>query len=454
MLLQEAKTVGIILPKKVYAEERQESEEDDFEGAYRECFKTGLFKQVGKYDLSGAYLYAISDLCLDESNICPEEKENTIPVRITDRVSNEIKKTLYIKQNKNAILPRLANKLIADKIKYKEMKESTIPNTEEAKDAQSKYDAIKAVFLSAWGCIGGKGFRLHNADVASMITSIPRDLIHYVIDALKSKNFEVLYCDTDSVFILDGGKDISNYLNELIQKWSQERFKKSSSIRFGYEGHFSKLFLIALCHYSGLIPKENGLKIEERGIESKKKDATPFMAETQRTAINMVFDEKTENDLIDYKNKRIKEIESASLFDIALPNKIAANKEYKNEPIHARALRYAKEEGKLQNIKPGDLFYWIYVNSFGTEEKLSLRKVKVTKKELKDGINSEWTKNSKGDYFKMANKSTSKEKDVMAFTEDEPLESKYRVNMEKMIERNITKKLDAIICALQGETNE
>jgi len=454
MLLQEAKTVGIILPKKVYAEERQETEEDDFEGAYRECFKTGLLKDISAYDLSGAYLNVIADLCLDASNIGKEFDNNILPIRITDRVSNEIKKTLYIKQNSNAILPRLVKKLIQDKIKYKKEKDEQIPNTKEAKEADSKYNAEKSLVLSSWGCIGNKGFRLHNADIAGAITATVRDLIHYVKDELKKQGKEIVYIDTDSCLIADNGKDNSIFMNSLIQKWSQERFKKPSSIVFEHQGNFKKLFLIAMCHYSGQLETKNGIKLEEKGLELKKKDATPFMAETQRTAINMVFDEKTENDIIDYKNKRIKEIESASLFDIALPNKIAANKEYKNEPIHARALRYAKEEGKLQNIKPGDLFYWIYVNSFGTEEKLSLRKIKVTKKELKGGINSEWTKNSKGDYFKMANKSTSKEKDVMAFTEDEPLDSKYKVNMEKMIERNITKKLDAIICALQGETNE
>lgn len=851
LLLQEAKNVGVVLPKKVYEEERQDSEDDEFEGAYRECFKVGLLKNLSVYDLSGAYLNMIKDLCLDGSNISQKEG---LKINVTDRKTNKIKQTYKIIQNNKAILPILVDKLINDKIKYKKEKDNKIPNTEEAKIAESKYNAMKSVYLSCfddttsvltlkgiksiknlavgdkvysvnpvtlkieideiiqvqkyyydgpfyeyktdlaklrmtpdhkflvqnygkfavnyksveecynsinrhqnsipkiypqeartnnritllaevqdlngciyivpkkefiykyrniipkgfkridnsikinkkllhgfryisannitekellklqdkgwqlfgsgtkhkkwspvifdsqqfaaflgwfisegtiyntkisicqnklvhnsyyneilalltelnighvykskkelsitseilvkylqkgagkgvynkkipkwilnsnieikkaffeslykgdgnknacrystvsyqlvqdllqllvsmgnnsvryykeykkdsygkeiyriiwhnaikgvakeyltktlfngmvyccttknnhnlfagsdgfftligqcWGVIGNRGFRLFDPRIAGLITSNVRDLIHYVKNELLKIKKEIIYIDTDSCIVADDGQDNSKFMNELIQKWSQDRFNKPSSIQFEYQGTFEKLFLIALCHYSGLLKTNKGLKVEEKGIEAKKKDSTIFMSKTQREAINMVLNGCTEQDLLAYKAKQIEDIKTVPFIEISLPNKIAPNKEYKNEPIHARAFRYAQENGNLLNIRPGDLFYWIYTEPFGIESKVSPRKVKVTKKELKEGTKPEWTKNSKGEYFKIVNKETKKDKNVIAFTEEEPLDlNRYKIDMPKMIERNITKKLDKIIEAFKG----
>jgi DNA polymerase elongation subunit (family B) len=444
LLLQEAHNKGVILPKKPeYTEEEKnnESDENSFEGAYREAFKTGLLKNISVYDLGGAYLYMILDLCLDSSNISDIEG---LPINVTDRVTNEIKNTYRIKQNQNALLPCLIKKLIQDKIKYKELKDATKPGTDEAEDAESKYNAMKSVYLSAWGCIGNRGFRLFDPRIAGLITSNVRDLIHYVKMELYKLGQEIVYIDTDSCMIADNGKDNSILLNSLIQKWAKDRFNKESSIKFEYQGTFEKLLVIALCHYSGLLRTDKGIKVEEKGIEGKKKDATVFMAETQRKFIDMILNEKSKEEIIAYKEIRIKEMKEASLFDIALPAKIAPNKEYTNEPIFVRALRYSE----LQ-LRAGDLFYWIYCEPFGAETQKADRKKKITKKELKEGINPIWTKNKKGDYIKVVEVEIKKPKDIIAFTEDSPLDlNKYKINWQKMAERNITMKLDTIFGAM------
>ena len=436
LLLQEAKKLNVILPKKPeYREEGEEiPEEDKFEGAFRKAFKIGRFVQIGSYDLSGAYLYSGIDLCLDSTNIMVNP-EGTIPVRITDRETNEIKEILNIRQNSNALLPSLFRKLINEKVRYKELKKNTNPELPEYKDIEGKYEAIKAIFLSAYGCIGNRGFRLFNPKVAGMITSAIRDLILYVNTELKKLNFEVIYSDTDSCMIQDGGVDISNLLNELIQKWSMERFGKKSSIIFDYIGNYESIFIIERCHYKGWLRQKSGLKEETKGLESKRKDSTTFMANYQGTLVDKVLAGESREVCLDYTIQKLIEIEKAPLENIAMPCKIAPNKEYKNEPIFARALRYTKEIVKDFDPRPGENFYWIYVEPFGIEEKPGKKTVKGI---IKDTI-------------------TKKSKDVMAFDLDHKNHIELlniSIDWQKMKERNILNKAETVFNAMKWDITE
>ena len=193
MLLQEAKQKGIILPTRKYAAEY--TDDVTFEGAFRRCDieddkgnvlekNTGLHKDIFKLDLSGAYPSAIVNFCLDVQNI--KENEGT-----------NVNGTKFV-QNQNALLPTMARKLLHKKDELKKQLKLLDPESKEAKDLQSKYDAIKSVVNSLFGICGLKIFRLFNIKVASSITFLIRDLLHYVEDKLKEQGMKVIYIDTDS----------------------------------------------------------------------------------------------------------------------------------------------------------------------------------------------------------------------------------------------------------------
>jgi DNA polymerase elongation subunit (family B) len=430
LILQESKKQNIILPKKASYETMEEADDEKFEGAFREAFETGLFNNIGKYDLSGAYLYTIVDLCLDSTNIVASPTTGTVKIEVKDRVTKEVVNTYNVKQNNVALLPALANKLIYEKVKYKDLKKQTDPNSEAYKEIESKYEAIKTIFLSAWGVIGNRGFRLYDNRIASMITGTVRDLVHYVNDELKKEGYKVIYIDTDSVFCDDKGENIAEYLNSIIQKWAKERFNKGSSINFEYEGHFNNLFILAKCHYVGNLKTSKGIKKETKGIEAKRKDSTIFMADFQTKLIDMVLEGRNEVDCRLFIDTKMKEIESRPLKDISFPCRVAVDKVYKNEPIFMRALKYTKEIIPFDK-RPGDLFHWIYVESFGKEERQAMRKVKNEQKEV----------------------IVKKDKDVIAFDLDNT-EHVKNVNWLKMKERNILSKATNIFEAMHWTLKE
>jgi DNA polymerase I len=417
ILLREAKQKGIILPSKHYGE-GTEVEEIGFEGAYRRC-DTGLYKGLWKLDLSSAYPMAIINFCLDISNI----KNEGITI-------NKVK--FY--QNENALLPTIARKLISKKDILKSQLKSANPELEETKDLQIKYDAIKAVVNSLFGVCGLKIFRLFDYRVAASITFLIRDLLHYVEDELKKRSVKVIYIDTDSVFIesLDNPKDLCN---ELIKQWAKEKYGKNNiDIEFDLEGQFEKLFVIALCHYKGYLSTPKGVKEEIKGIEARRKDSSTFIREFQNILIEKIMNEEPQEEIVIWINSEKERIKTLPLIDVGFPCRITKTEGYKSIPIFLRALKYTQELVPSFQKNTGDSFYWIPVKPFGT----SIRKSSRNKTDKETGEKS----------IQSSEKEVNK--DVLCYDEDTYAHVKD-VNWEKVIDKSITMKCEAIFLALRWD---
>lgn len=472
LLLTAAKAKKTILPNKP----KKEDNPEDFEGAFREAFKKGRFFNYGCYDLSGAYLNTILEFSLDPSNVYNEKVDNSIPINVTDRVTNKIITTYYVKQNLNLLLPTVANTLLIEKNKFKELKNNTHPNLPEYKDIEEKYKAWKGLSLSCWGVIGNKYFRYYNAPTASMITSIVRDLLHYVMDELKILGYEIIYLDTDGLILDDKGENKVDLLNELIQKWSQDRYKRNTKISFDYEGNYEKLFIVALTRYKGYLRRPDGT-LEEKiiGIEAKRKNSTVFIKYFQTELLEKIMNNEPKENIVTWVKNEINNLSNKPLHEIAFPAKLA-DKVYKNTPIFKRALDNTADFNK----ETGNLFYWIYVKPQGYDtdvvekeliqtydkngkekgfknitdtrrqkacflNKIDTPEIELDKKQLKE----------KGLYKKSIIEVQGKTRDVLAFDEDIFNHiDKTQINWNKMIKLNIINKIEVIFEALNWDMVE
>lgn len=367
LLLSEAKNKSIILPMKPKSKEKKKKE---FEGAYRKAFETGRFFNVGKYDLSGAYMYAIIDLCLDTANITNDISKNVIPVNITDRKSREIIATYNIEQNPYALLPSVVKKLVDEKNKLKTLKKNTNPESSEYKSIEEKYEALKGIVLSAWGVMGNRYFRLYNKIIAGLITSTVRDLIHYIKDKIELKGYKIIYLDTDGV-IIEGKEDLTDLLNDLVNQWSMERFNKKLNIEFEYEGNFEKLLIIASTHYIGYLRNLKGkMRKEIKGVEAKRSSSTIFEAKFQEELIDKLLNEEPEDQILNWIKDKVDNFKNQDILDISFPAKLSKKiEDYKVNSIHKRALQNTQKINPKFIKHKADLFYYAYVK--GKEEVLA-----------------------------------------------------------------------------------
>lgn len=466
-LLKEAKKSSVVLPMKPSGDE---IDDEEFEGAFREAFDTGAFYGTGKYDLSGAYCYAITNLCLDSMNITDKRIENSLCIDVRNRETLALEKQFYVNQNPNALLPKVVTKLVDEKNKLKKLKEETNPESAEYEDIEKRYNAFKTIVLSAWGVIGNKYFRLYDSRVASMITAVVRDLLHYVLSKLEESGYKVIYIDTDSVFIDDNGKNITEYLNQIIEQWSLKRFNKKVTIEFDYEGHFEKLLILAKCRYIGYLRSKKGIKKEIKGVEAKRKDSTKFMKRFQEDLIDKILNKESKDSIITWIWDKTKELKTQALENIAFPCSLSKKPdEYETYTKPLQALDNTPQFKK----EIGDKFFYIYVQpEFYTEEKNiieyyrdipgkrpgTIKKDKLTKKVLDELCHPQPNYVKTPDVLvsegivKRENRvqKVKKARDVMAFDEDHCNHVK-NIDWDQMVQRNIIMKLETLFKAMGWE---
>lgn len=354
LLLEESKKKNVILPMKI----RHEGEKS-FKGATREALETGSFRDIGKYDLSAAYPSMIIDFCLDPANICH------VPIGTPTKEGDLRINENVFRQNPDAILPTVVKKLLTIKNRLNKEKKAIDPKSKEFKDIKLKYDAIKGVVNSAFGVFGNKFFRLYDPRIASTITYLVRDLLIYVKDKLQEKGYKVLYYDTDGIFV-DSKENLTDLLNNLVQIWAKTKYNKSVFIEFGYEGYYTKLFIVALCHYSGDLQTEKGIEKEVKGLEIKRKDSSKFMAKFQEDLIEKCKSQESKEDIVNFVKSEMERIKTVTLEEIALPCKLARKPEdYVNTPIFVRALNTTQEVIKFKK-RVGELYYYIYTLPSGS----------------------------------------------------------------------------------------
>jgi len=462
LAFQEGQVQNKILPNKPKKQGKTE-----FQGAFRTVRKLGRFYNIDEYDLSGAYLYTIIDLCLDSANIMEIPTSDTIPINVTDRISKNIITTYHVKQDENSILPQMVKKLVEEKNKYKKLVKSTDPAVNEYKDILERYNAVKSISLSSWGGIGNEHFRMYDYRIASMITSCVRDLLHFVEDTLKEKGYDIIQIDTDAIFVKNDGEDLTDYLNCLIQEWSFERFGKKSRIIFDKEGTFEKMLITGNCHYHGWLRTNAGLEEITKGIEVKRKGTSKFTKKFQLELFNRIENgaEKEEIDKwIELQKEKIKE---APLVDIAWTFRYNKPQEsYKSIPIGLRAMLETTNFEKSL----GDDFYFMYIEpEYYYEEKEvidyykevpgkregTVKKEKLSKKKLEEMCYKSKDVSCSVDYLvetgeiKQKKRISKKKKarDVQAF--DEYNQTLCRpIDYSKVIQRNITGKVKVVYDAM------
>jgi DNA polymerase elongation subunit (family B) len=274
--------------------------------------------------------------------------------------------------------------------------------------------------------------------VAASITFLIRDLLHYIEDELKKRSVNVIYIDTDSVFI-ESPSNPKDLCNELVRQWAKEKYNKDKiGIQFDLEGQFEKLFVVALCHYKGYLRTKSGLKEEIKGIEARRKDSSIFIREFQTNLIEKIMNEEPKEEIIRWINLEKERIKTLPLIDVGFPCRISKEADtYKSIPIFLRALQYTQELIPSFQKNTGDSFYWIPIIPFGT----AIRKSSRNKTDKETGEKSI--------------QSSEKEinKDVFCYDED-CYEHIRQVNWEKIINKSIIDKVEHIFEALKWDLSE
>jgi DNA polymerase-2 len=226
--------------------------------------------------------------------------------------------------------------------------------------------AIKIIMNSFYGVLGTAGCRVHDSRLTSSITRRGHDIIIQTVKLIEAQGYEVIYGDTDSVFVSlnascdnTAATEIASQLVSTINRYWREHLQQElgieSCLEMEFETHFKQFFMPTTRgseqgskkRYAGLIDDEQGnRKIIYKGLETVRTDWTELSRQFQQTLYKLVFGGE---EYTDYILQTVTDL-FAGKFDQQLVYRKRLHKklsEYqKNIPPHAQAAIKAEAEFK------------------------------------------------------------------------------------------------------------
>ena len=192
-------------------------------------------------------------------------------------------------------VPFAVNRIFNKRVYTKELKKKAKKGSEEYKKLKAQDYALKTVLNSFYGYLGFPGSRWYKRECAQAVTAYGRHYIKKIISLAKKNGFEVIYGDTDSVFLKLGTKTLEDALN------FKEDVNKAlpGVIKLDFQGYYIRGIFVSKKEGKGgakkryaLIDKDGNLVI--RGFERVRRDWCGLAKQTQETVLRYVLEGKIE----------------------------------------------------------------------------------------------------------------------------------------------------------------
>ena len=363
-LLQKCKD-KVILPSK----RKLKIKNDGFEGA--KIFKPnpGVHHNVIVMDLKSLYPSIIIS-----GNFSPE----TLDVNGDIIIGNGIK----FNSNKKGIIPEILKELIIERDNRKKLMEQQKFKSEEYNKYYLQQYALKRILNSFYGVLGFHGFRLFAPEIASSVTFMGREILIFTKEVLEKKGYNVIYGDTDSVFILakkeelqdliKEGEYLSKEINNSYEEFTTKRNIKEHIFTIQFEKLYKAiLFIEAKKRYIGRL-KWKGKEVNSldvTGFEIVRSDTPKIAKIIQKKVVEMILDNTSKEKVFKYIDEEEEKIRDGtySLNMIGLPKRITKSpKAYKTPTLHLRGMQYSNQYLDT-DIKVGDRPMALYITQVPKE---------------------------------------------------------------------------------------
>jgi len=189
------------------------------------------------------------------------------------------------------------------------MLDELFPRREQAKAEGDSVasQAIKILMNSFYGVLGTSACRFASPALANAITGFGREILLWTKTRIENIGHEVLYGDTDSLFVCSAtenveqarslGIDLVSRLNRELTEHITRTWRVESRLELEFERLYLRLFLPALRHgsvgarkrYAGLVEADAGTRVVFTGMEVVRSDWTEMAKRVQRELYERLF---------------------------------------------------------------------------------------------------------------------------------------------------------------------
>ena len=359
LLYYEHRKNGILIPRRDDLDKRSAGVSNEavikdkkFRGGLVVEPKEGIHFNVTVMDFASLYPSIIKVKNLSYETVrCPHEdcKKNIIP-----------QTNHWVCTKKNGLTSLLIGSLRDLRVNYyKNMaKESTLTDKERQLYTVVS-QALKVILNASYGVMGAEIFPLYFLPAAEATTATGRHIILDTINECKTAGIDVLYGDTDSLFVKN---PTAKQIQEIINK-----AKMKHNVELEIDKEYRYIVLSGRKkNYLGVT--KNG-KVDVKGLTGKKSHTPPFIKALFFEILNVLSEVKTIEEFDRAKNKIVDKISNCvrkvqakeiPLSDLAFNVMLSkAPSDYvKTIPQHIRA---AKQLESIREIKKGETISYVKI---------------------------------------------------------------------------------------------
>jgi len=359
LLYYEHRKNGILIPKRDELEKRSSKvanesiiKDKKFRGGLVVEPKEGVHFDVTVMDFASLYpsIMKVRNLSYETVRCSHDEcKKNTVP-----------QTNHWVCTKKNGLTSVIIGSLRDLRVNYyKTMGKKSSLTDEERQLFTVVSQALKVILNASYGVMGAEIFPLYFLPAAEATTATGRHIIMDTINKCKESGIDVLYGDTDSLFVK---KPTSKQIEDIITK-----AKMDHNVELEIEKEYRYVVLSGRKkNYLGVT--KNG-KVDVKGLTGKKSHTPPFIKTLFYEMLDILSEIKTADEFKRAKNKisdkitecaRKVQAKEIPLQDLAFNVMISkAPRDYtKTVPQHIRA---AKQLESIREIKKGDIISYVKI---------------------------------------------------------------------------------------------
>jgi len=345
---------GIRFPTKMRAfYEDHNKSVDKFQGAYVMEPVEGMHDEVFCLDFASLYPNVIRSF-----NISPETKighrENA--PGFCEAFHCEASNGVVFDMTEEGVFPAIVAMTMERRAKYKklaaELKDAGKERTVDFRRARQRSDANKLSGNGAYGCLGSPWLRYYDRDCAEAVTLTSQEITRDVIISLaESTGIQVLYSDTDSVYLRCSMKQAEEFVElaaDAIDEFVRSRGGIPGFIRLEIDDEYVRVIYLAKKRYVGL--KKSGV-IDVKGLEYIRTDGCRIERKLQEEIIDYVLHaqkpaaQKAERIAEDWRDRIYdKEVD---VEDLTIAKSVSRHpKTYKSANVHVRVAQSLIDRGR------------------------------------------------------------------------------------------------------------
>jgi len=327
LLLSEAHKIGEVAPNPLEIEE-------SYEGAFVLEPAKGLHENVICLDYAAMYPSIMIAYNISPDTLVRGECEDCY---VAPEVGHKFRKS------PDGFFRRILRTLIERRMEIKRRMKELDPNSHEYKILDIKQSALKVLINSIYGYTGWTLARWYCRECAEATTAWGRHCIKRSVKIAKDMGFEVLYGDTDSLFIKKDELSLEELEKEALKLI--DRLSKELPVQIEIDEYYRTIFFVEKKRYAGLT--RDG-RVVVKGLEVRRGDWCELAKRVQRMVIEIILKERNPKKALDYVRRVIEEMRAGKvpLEDYVIYKSLTkAPSKYESKQAHVKAALRAMEMG-------------------------------------------------------------------------------------------------------------